>query len=254
MPKVLAASTVHELAHEFIDEDAKGDVAFWLYATTAYCALRIGTELVFPGKHRGYTYQQYVVTLLHQALLLPLLCLGWAVGLWSREGSSLIYLLTGAYMVSDSIVNYSPVSGCVCSPSTGPPHFSWAVHTHHFYTFVLCALGTTLPPWMEDEGAIAILLGEFGSLWITITLLYPTGLNFILRFYVFLGTRILGLAIATDIARQLAAGSLVVTCTFVILVCGVVYGNWVTLGRMRQNARKAVEKEPPGTPTKSWPL
>ena len=234
-----------------VDEDAQGDIAFWLWSTTAYCAVRIATELMLPGKHKGYTYQQYIVTLFHQACLLPLLGLGWSLGWWRREGSSLIYLLTGAYMISDSIVNYSPVSGCVTSP-TSKPHFSWAVHTHHIFTFVLCGLGTTLPPWAEDEGAVAVLLGEAGSLWITITQLWPTNVNFLLRFYLFLFTRLCGVAIAADMLRQI--DSTPVQLLFVAMCLGVSHQNWKTLGRMRDNAKASKEKEPPGSPSKNWPL
>lgn len=159
---IISSGVAEAITLSLVEEDAQGDISFWLWATTAYCAVRIATELMMPGKFKGYTYQQYIVTLTHQALILPLLGLGWYLSKLQRDGSSLIYLLTGAYMISDSIVNYSPVSGCVCPPSSGPPHFSWAVHTHHIFTFALCVLGTTLPPWLEDEGAVVVLLGEFG--------------------------------------------------------------------------------------------
>ena len=204
MTRVLSSLETDALYHSFVDEDAAGDIAFFLYATIAYCTVRLATELALPGKIRGYTYQQYVVTLGHQAVLLPCLGVGWWVGFFQREGSSLIYLLTGAYMVSDSIVNYSPVSGCVAAfRDAEKPTFSYAVHIHHFFTFALCALGTTLPSWLEDEGAVCILLGEAGSLWITVTLIWPTALNYILRFYTFLASRTLGVLVAVDIMRQL---------------------------------------------------
>ena len=204
MSRVLSSLETDALYHSFVDEDAAGDIAFFLYATIAYCIVRLATELTLPGKIRGYTYQQYVVTLGHQAVLLPCLGVGWWVGFFQREGSSLIYLLTGAYMVSDSIVNYSPVSGCVAAfRDAEKPTFSYAVHIHHFFTFALCALGTTLPSWLEDEGAVCILLGEAGSLWITVTLIWPTALNYILRFYTFMASRVLGVLVAVDIMRQL---------------------------------------------------
>ena len=40
----LSSSGSHELYHSLVDEDAAGDIAFFLYATIAYCAVRIGTE------------------------------------------------------------------------------------------------------------------------------------------------------------------------------------------------------------------
>jgi len=257
---VLSAEARADLVQMLSDEDTRGDISFTLWATTTYIAVRIGTELAFPGKHKGYTYQQYIVTLLHQAFVLPLIGILWACGLatgaaastFSREGSSWVYLLTGSYMLSDSIVNYSPVSGCVTPPESGPPHFSWSVHTHHLFTFVLCALGTTLPPWLEDEGAFVVAMGEAGSLWITVTLLWPTNVNFIVRFYLFLITRAAGILIAVDIVRQLESSH--TQLLFIAMAFGVAYGNWFTLGRMRNNAKAAKAKEPMGSPTKSWPL
>ena len=171
--------------------------------------------------------RQYVVTLGHQAVLLPCLGLAWALGFLVREGSSYIYLLTGAYMLSDSIVNYSPVSGCVAAfTDTERPTFSYAVHIHHIFTVSLCALGTTLPAWLEDEGAVCIVIGELGSLWITITLLWPTPINFILRFYTFFASRALGGALALDIVRQLQ--STLPRALLVMCAVGIAHDNWVS--------------------------
>jgi hypothetical protein len=204
MARVLSPLETDALLHSMVDEDAAGDIAFFLYATITYCIVRLATEVALPGKIRGYTHQQYVVTLGHQAVLLPCIGVGWWFGYFDREGSSLIYLLTGAYMISDSIVNYSPVSGCVAAfRDSEKPTFSYSVHIHHVFTVALCALGTTLPSWLEDEGAVCVLIGEAGSLWITVTLLWPTALNYILRFYTFLASRALGVLLALDIARQL---------------------------------------------------
>ena len=226
MARVLSSLESDALYHSLVDEDAAGDVAFFLYATVAYCAVRVATEFIVPGKIRGYTRQQYVVTLGHQAVLLPCLGIGWALGFLVREGSSFIYLLTGAYMLSDSIVNYSPVSGCVAAfNDTERPTFSYSVHVHHVFTVRLCALGTTLPSWLEDEGAVCILIGEAGSLWITVTLLWPTALNYILRFYTFLASRAMGVLLALDIARQLQS-----TAPRVLLLLGalgIAHDNWV---------------------------
>ena len=74
----------------------------------------------------------------------------------------------------------------------------------------------------------------------------------VLRFYSFFATRVAGSLIALDIARQLEW-----TSTRILLLCmaaGVAYDNWRTLGRMRQSAKAATDGEPPGSPTKSWPL
>ena len=270
------------IAADTVDIDTGDDVVFWLWASVVYSVIRCGDtairsaschargnvlryhltpraapfrsvtcELLFPGKIRGYTTQQYVLSLGHQVVILPLCAIGWVLGLF-QDAPALIYLLTGAYLTSDSIINYSPVSNCVTGEE-GPPAFSWGVHAHHFFTVVLCALGTTLPPWPVREGAICILLGEVrripaiarailsewsasydlrfarrsrchfvsrlfrrarapslvlvcsqgGSLWITVTLLRPTALNFAIRYYSFLISRVVSILLAFDIARQI---------------------------------------------------
>ena len=253
MGRVLSSLEADALYHSFVDEDAAGDVAFFLYATLTYCLVRLATEVSLPGKIRGYTRQQYVVTLGHQAVLLPCLGVGWWLGYFKREGSSFIYLLTGAYMLSDSIVNYSPVSGCVAAfRNTERPLFSYSVHAHHFFTIVLCALGTTLPAWLEDEGAVCVLIGEAGSLWITVTLLWPSALNYIQRFYTFFISRVLGVLLALDIARQLE--SWVPRVLLFAMGAGIAHDNWKTLGKMRTSAKHSRSSEPPGSPMGSWPL
>ena len=52
-----------------------------------------------------------MITLLHQAVVLPVCVAMWVAG--TPAAPEIIYLLTGAYLASDSIMNYTPVSGCV---------------------------------------------------------------------------------------------------------------------------------------------
>ena len=56
--RVISSLETDALYHSFVDEDAAGDIAFFLYAVIAYCAVRVATELMLPGKIRGYTRQQ----------------------------------------------------------------------------------------------------------------------------------------------------------------------------------------------------
>lgn len=90
------------------------------------------------------------------------------------------------------------------------------------------------------------------SLWITVTLLWPNAYNFYLRFYFFLFTRLAGIVIALDMLRQM--DSLPVQLLFVAMALGVSHQNWKTLGRMRDNAKSIKGAEPPGSPSKKWPL
>jgi len=236
------------LQHMLFDADSGGDILLFIRSMGVYVFLRVVCEYALPGKIRGYTKQQYVMTLFHQALVLPIVALGWAFGIWAvSEGPILVYVLTGAHMVSDSIINYSPVSGCVAG-ADGKPTFSWGVHAHHIFTIFLCALGTTLPPWPIIEGAICILLGEAGSLWITVTMLRPNRANFLIRYYAFVATRVCGVLISLDIMRQVPW---VRTRVLLLLfTAGLVYDNYRTLAQMTRGM-KAHEAERLRTDTKA---
>lgn len=177
---------------------------------------------------KGYTNQQYIMCFFHQAFVLPLVALTWSLGLLPEgQGPILVYVLTGVHLLGDSILNYTPLALCLAG-SDGAPEFTWGVHAHHLFTAVLCAIGTTLPPWPVAEGAVCVLLGETGSLWITWTLLWPTPTNFRIRFYSFLVTRVAGVLIALDIMRQL--GSPWKRGVMLAMVVGLCYDNWGTLG------------------------
>jgi len=238
----LSLEKLKDIRRNHLDEEAEADVSFFLWAVLIYCVIRLISERLFPGKVKGYTLQQYGVTLAHQAVLLPLLCFAWVFGAMPKAPTA-VYLLTGAYMTSDSIINYSPVSGCVAGVE-GRPLFSWSVHAHHVFTLLLCVLGTTLPPWLEQEGAICILLGEAGSLWITVTLLRPSALNFKIRLHAFQLTRVLGVCMALDMTRQLE--SQLHRTLLVAGGVGVGLDNWRTLLAMRRHAKDAEGKWPLG--------
>jgi len=225
------------LQHMLFDADSGGDILLFIRSMGVYVFLRVVCEYALPGKIRGYTKQQYVMTLFHQALVLPIVALGWAFGIWAvSEGPILVYVLTGAHMVSDSIINYSPVSGCVAG-ADGKPTFSWGVHAHHFFTVVLCAIGTTLPPWPVAEGALCILIGELGSLWITVTMLRPTPANFAIRLFTFSVSRICGVLLALDIARQM--DELMTRIVLLVMVAGLCYDNFGTLAAMADSRKRS---------------
>ena len=238
-----------------VDQEPAYDAEFFLYATSYYAILRIACESNFPGRIRGYTKQQYVVSLLHQACVLPLCSLAWMAGVF-EDTPALIYLLTGAYLASDSIINYTPAHGVITGMAGHSRHvvgggrigpdFSWGVHAHHIFTIVLCALGPNLPPWPVVEGAFCILLGEAGSMWISITLLWPNPLNYMIRFWAFLVTRVLAFTIALDIARQISYWP--VLLAWLVLVTGLFFDNFRTLSRM------AGTRNGGGSEHGKWPL
>jgi len=237
-----------------VEDEPVYDITFFLYAVCYFAIIRIFCEYQFPGRIRGYTKQQYAVSILHQAIVLPICSIAWAFGLM-QDAPALIYLLTGAYMASDSVINYTPVSGVVTGMAGTTnrivgdkgrigPDFSWGLHAHHIYTIVLCALGPNLSPWPVIEGAFCILLGEAGSLWITVTLLSPTPLNYSIRFYSFLLTRALGFPIALDIARQIEYWPVLIA--WLALVTGLFADNLRTLTRMADTRQEALHGR--------WPL
>lgn len=228
---------IDNVRNMFFDADAGGDILLFIRSLTVYVILRLVLEVALSGKIKGYTMQQYVVTIIHQAIVLPACMLGWSLEIL-EEGQApiLIYVLTGAHMLSDSIVNYTPVSACVAG-TDGPPVFSWGVHAHHLFTLVLCLIGTTLPSVLVDEGAVCILLGELGSLWITITMLWPTALNFAVRLLTFASSRFFCILIALDILRQLE--SLLTRLVMLCMMVGLCIDNWTTLHAMYDSSARS---------------
>ena len=105
----LSAHDIDNIWNMFFDQEGAGDAVVWLWASIFYSIVRIVLEILFPGKVRGLTRQQHVLTLTHQALVLPLLALGWWNGL--AAAPILIYTLTGAYLASASLINYTRVWG-----------------------------------------------------------------------------------------------------------------------------------------------
>lgn len=233
-----------------VDQEPVYDVSFFLYAVCYYAILRVACEHFFPGRIQGYTKQQYAVTLLHQAFVLPVCALMWILGLL-EDAPALVYLLTGAYMASDSIISYTPIQGYVAGMAGTAqrvvgdrigPDFAWGVHAHHIFTIALCALGPNLPPWPVLEGAFCILLGEAGSLWITVTLLRPHPINYMIRYWSFLLTRLLGFPISLDIARQIEYWPFLIL--WLGMLTGLAVNNYQTLARMADNKRRQKAGQP----------
>ena len=74
---VLSRDDVDNIRNHLFGEDTEADISLFLWSLVAYIIARIASEKGFPGKVRGYTKQQYLVTLSHQAALLPILTAGW---------------------------------------------------------------------------------------------------------------------------------------------------------------------------------
>lgn len=240
MPSLFSNEDVANIKNLLFDDETY-DISFFLYAVCYYSIFRVGCEHLVPGKVKGFTKQQYIVTLLHQAIILPLCAASWGLGK-AADAPALLYLLTGAYLASDSLINYTPLANAVSfvTMSPGVPDFSWGIHVHHAITILLCALGPNLPERAVSEGAICVFLGELGSLWITIALLYPSPAVFVVRFYSFLVSRVCGLALAADMATQIYEDSPYLCGAWSALVVGLALENVRSLALMR---RGFAEKE-----------
>jgi len=169
---------------------------------------------------RKYTRQQYVVLFAQKGVLLPLCAIGWV---WHLLPPELLYLLTGAYVLSDSIVNAVPVRGGSWGGKLG-------VHAHHAFTILFCLIGAHLPPEPVANGGICILVSELGSLWLTLTILHPTSLNIKIRFYSFVASRLVLLVMSLLITWELESRLNQALMIAVIAVLGL--DNWWTLKAM----------------------
>jgi hypothetical protein len=268
--------------------DADGlDAVFFLYTLTLYTLARLGLNCVTSGRHdegvtevaRRHSKQQYVMLFCQKGCVLPVCAYGWARGALPPE---LMYLLTGCYVLSDSMVNATPVRGgswggnwvqlgsrpsrlrgptrCVAcayalslaglcvrrlvglrvSPMWSPRALTQTsrdrasppqgVHVHHLCTLVLCAVGAHMPPGPVVEGALCIFIGEAGSLWLAVCILWPTPTNIKLRFWSFVVSRLALIAIFLDIVRALeqSLSRLLMVATLVSLA----FDNWRTLRSM----------------------
>ena len=209
--------------------DADGlDAVLFLHCLVVYVAMRLVLSWLFPGAHetaatanaRKYARQQYIMVFLQKGVLLPLCGLGWQRGALPPE---LIYLLTGCYILSDSMVNRSPIRGGSWGGNVG-------VHAHHVFTLVFCLVGAHLPTGLVSDAAVVILVGEVGSLWLTVTILRPTSTNIKIRFYTFVASRTTALLIALDSARKTERPS---NQLLILLVTAfLLYDNWRTLRAM----------------------
>jgi len=209
--------------------DADGlDAVFFLHSLALYVAARLALNYVVGGRleagmtatARQYSKQQYVMLFAQKGVVLPVCALGWMYGWLPPE---LIYLLTGVYVLSDSMLNASPVRG-------GSWGGNYAVHAHHFFTMLLCAVGAHLPPRPVMGGAFCIFICEAGSLWLTVAILHPTPRNIKIRFYSFVLSRIVAFAIFFDMLRCLE--QMLTQALMLLMMIGLGLDNWRTLHSM----------------------
>lgn len=204
------------------------DAVFFLYAIVVYVAARLALNLVAPGLHksaatasaRRYSRQQYLMVFFQKGFVMPVCGLGFFYGVLPSE---LTYLLTGAYVLSDSIVNAKPVRGGSWGGNMG-------VHAHHVFTVAFCAVGAHLESGPVNEGALVILVGEMGSLWLTVTILHPTRFNIKIRFFTFVASRLAAFVVGINLVRR--TQSWLNQLVMLSVIAFLSFDNWKTLKAM----------------------
>lgn len=133
--------------------------------------------LSFPGKIKGYPRSSYYLAIIHQGYMLPFLAIRSLLGY--ENNSRLMFSTTFSYFLIDFLIN----KDIWCK------NFKFVLH--HLVTIILiiCTI------FLNDENMFLPtmnLLGmEIGSLWLSVTDVYPTNLNYKLRFYFYVISRII---------------------------------------------------------------
>lgn len=133
--------------------------------------------LSFPGKIKEYPRASYYLAIIHQGYMLPFLAIRSLLGY--ENNSRLMFSTTFSYFLLDFLINKD----------------IWCKNLkfvlHHLVTLILivCTI------FLNDENMFfptMNLLGmEIGSLWLSVTDVYPTNLNYKLRFYFYVISRII---------------------------------------------------------------
>lgn len=133
--------------------------------------------LSFPGKIKEYPRSSYYLAIIHQGYMLPFLAIRSLLGY--ENNSRLMFSTTFSYFLIDFLIN----KDIWCK------NFKFVLH--HLVTIILI----TCTIFLNDENMFLPtmnLLGmEIGSLWLSVTDVYPTNLNYKLRFYFYVISRII---------------------------------------------------------------
>ena len=139
--------------------------------------------LSFPGKIKEYPRASYYLAIIHQGYMLPFLAIRSLLGY--ENNYRLMFSTTFSYFLIDFLIN----KDIWCK------NFKFVLH--HLVTLILiiCTI------FLNDENMFfptMNLLGmEIGSLWLSVTDVYPTNLNYKLRFYFYVISRIIILLLPT---------------------------------------------------------
>jgi len=149
--------------------------------TTIIIYFSFGSLLLFlfPGKIKKFHKASYYLAILHQGYVLPFFAIQHLLGF--NNNYRILFTSTYSYFLADFFINRN----------------IWLLDLkfvfHHLITMVL--VSSTI--FVKDEDmflpTMNLLLMETGSLWISVTDVYPTNLNYKLRFYFYLLSRLVNL-------------------------------------------------------------
>lgn len=133
--------------------------------------------LSFPGKIKEYPRSSYYLAIIHQGYMLPFLAIRTLLGY--ENNYRLMFSTTFSYFLIDFLIN----KDIWCK------NFKFVLHHLVTIILVICTI------FVNDENmflpTMNLLCMELGSLWLSVTDVYSTNLNYKLRFYFYVISRII---------------------------------------------------------------
>ena len=135
--------------------------------------------LCFPGKIKEYPKTSYYLAIIHQGYMLPFLGIRSLLGY--EQNYRLMFSSTFSYFLIDFLIN----------KDIWFRNSSFVLHHLVTLLLVLCTI------FVDDSNmflpTMNLLCMESGSLWISVTDVYPTNLNYRIRFYSYVISRLINL-------------------------------------------------------------
>lgn len=152
------------------------------YSVTGYILNNL-----FPGKVKNkFKYASYYLTIIHQGLILPYYFIIRNLGTNDLETSQIMCISTINYFLVDLVINRNQILK------------DYKFLLHHLITIGVVSFGVFLCDITSYYIIGVLFCLEFGSLWLSVTDLYPTNLNYKLRFYFYLLSRVINLKYFND--------------------------------------------------------
>lgn len=147
--------------------------------TTTFIYFSLGNILLFlfPGKIKKFHNASYYLAILHQGYILPFFAIQHLLGF--NNNYRIIFTSTYSYFLADFFINRN----------------IWLLDLKFVFHHLITMLLVSCTIFVNDEymflPTMNLLSLETGSLWISVTDIYPTNLNYKLRFYLYLSSRLI---------------------------------------------------------------